>query len=435
MLLQFSINNFKTFKEHVQLNMYASQYDKKTLVRENIYNDDKFKLRINKSAVIYGANASGKSKLIEAFNFMKYFVVNSALISQSGSKIHVQPFLLNEVSEKAPSEFEVIFLFNNIRYRYGFEVNQDRVISEWFFYKQNTKEVELFYRDLDSFNIHARDFTKGKSVVNQKLVRDNVLLISVAAQFNEIHAINLLTCFNKMNVISGTNEASFRRFTYSKLNDTFLMPKMIEFLRAADFGIDDIEVKRLNKEEIPDSFPDKIKDILMTNESFAKILTKRRKYDNNRFPIGEVLFSLAEDESSGTQQFFSLTGPILEAIENGSILIVDELDSKLHPNLVAKIVSLFHNPLVNIKNAQLIFNTHDTNLLRLKIFRRDQVWFVQKNKYGEATLYSLSDFKSENVRKSEPFEENYLRGKYGAVPYLDFFESIENMFLSNENEK
>jgi len=129
------------------------------------------------------------------------------------------------------------------------------------------------------------------------------------------------------------------------------------------------------------------------------------------------------DESSGTKKFFAISGPLLDVLENGYTLVVDELDSKLHPNLVGKIVSLFNSKEFNPNNAQLIFNTHNTNLLSAELFRRDQIWFIEKNKYAEAKLYSLADFKSDNVRKTEAFEDNYIRGKYGSIPYLGFFDS------------
>jgi uncharacterized protein len=163
-------------------------------------------------------------------------------------------------------------------------------------------------------------------------------------------------------------------------------------------------------------------------------LTKHKKYDEDLKAVGNISFSLEDDESSGTRKFFALTGPILDVIENGYTLVVDELDSKLHPNLVSKIVSLFNSKELNKKNAQLIFNTHDTNLLSSGLFRRDQIWFTNKNKYGEAKLYSLADFKSDEVRKTEPFEENYISGKYGAVPFLGFFDNLKFLLKENENE-
>ena len=169
-------------------------------------------------------------------------------------------------------------------------------------------------------------------------------------------------------------------------------------------------------------------------EYISDVLTKHKKYNEELKAVGNISFSLDDDESSGTRKFFALTGPILDVIENGYTLVVDELDSKLHPNLVCKIVSLFNSKEFNKKNAQLIFNTHDTNLLSSGLFRRDQIWFTNKNKYGEAKLYSLADFKSDEVRKNDPFEDNYIKGKYGAVPFLGFFDNLKFLLTENENE-
>ncbi len=153
------------------------------------------------------------------------------------------------------------------------------------------------------------------------------------------------------------------------------------------------------------------------------VQTAHIKYNESNQVVGSVMFSMKEAESSGTQKFFALAGPILNVLENGSVFVVDELDAKMHPNLVSAIVKLFHSATTNPKNAQLIFNTHDTNLLESDNFRRDQVWFTEKDRYGAATLYSLADFK---VRRNENFETNYIQGKYGAIPYLGNFSRLFN---------
>ena len=170
-------------------------------------------------------------------------------------------------------------------------------------------------------------------------------------------------------------------------------------------------------------------------ELISDVLTTHKKYNSLKKAYDTVHFSLDDDESSGTKKFFALTGPILDVLENGDILVVDELDSKLHPNLVGKIVSLFNSKELNQKNAQLIFNTHNTNLLKEDLFRRDQIWFTEKNKYGASKLYSLADFKSDSVRKSEPFEENYIRGKYGAIPFLSSFDYLNEILPKYENKQ
>lgn len=431
MLLQFSIKNFKTFKDRATLSLIASNYDKDSRERENIVHHEAFGLRLLKSAVLYGANASGKSKLVDAFAFMRYFVINSSKESQKGEIIDVEPFRLSTETEHEPSEFEIIFLHQNVLYRYGFEVTSEKIVSEWLYHKPKTKEVELFYREGNTFNTHERSFTKGNMVVREGLVRDNALLVSVAAQFNEITAINVLDWFKRLKTLSGLQEHGYQGFTMAKTEDPEHKAKIMDLLKAADLGIQDIELQKIDVESLPKGMPKELKDRIIREvreekkEFFSDVLTKHKKYNAQFQPIDNINFSLEDDESSGTRKFFALTGPILDVIENGYTLVVDELDSKLHPNLVCKIVALFNSKEFNQKNAQLIFNTHDTNLLDAGLFRRDQIWFTSKNKYGEAKLYSLADFTSEEVRKTEPFEENYIKGKYGAVPFLGFFDTLK----------
>lgn len=441
MLLQFSVKNFRTFKEKVSLSLVASNYDKDTREFDNVYYDTNSNLRLLKSAVIYGANASGKSKLFEALGFMKYFVISSSKESQKGDEIDVEPFKLSSETENSPSEFEVIFTHNDVMFRYGFEVDKKSVISEWLYYKPKTKEIELFYRDGENFETHSRNFTKGKTVIKEGLVRNNALLVSVAAQFNDKTSIEVIDWFKELKTISGLNKSGYRGFTLSKTDDPNQKANILSLLKAADLGIQDIKLEKVDIDNLPKDMPKELKDRIIKEvtdekkELLSDILTSHKKFDSNKKAVDIVNFSLDDDKSSGTRKFFALTGPILDVIENGYTLIVDELDSKLHPNLVCKIVSLFNSKELNKKNAQLIFNTHDTNLLSSGLFRRDQIWFTDKNKFGEAKLYSLADFKSDEVRKSESFEENYIKGKYGAVPFLGFFDNLNNILPQYENER
>lgn len=443
MLIQFSVRNFRTFKEKATLSLIASNYDKKTREKENISDSNIYNLRILKSAVIYGANASGKSKFIEALMFMKHFAITSSKESQKGDEISVEPFKLSVESENEPSEFEVLFTFKNVMYRYGFEVDKNRVISEWLFHKPKTKEIELFYRDLQNFETHPRSFQKGAIGAKEGLVRDNALLLSLAAQLNDSTAINVIEWFKNLKTISGLKEEGYQGYTMGKTLDLKHKQKILELLKAADLGIQDIKLKMLDIDKLPKEMPKELKEIILKSfkeekaEFVSDILTSHKRFDGSKKHIGNINFSLDDDESFGTRKFFALTGPVLDAIENGYSLVVDELDSQLHPNLVCKIVSLFNSNNLNPKNAQLIFNTHDTNLLSSGLFRKDQVWFTEKDKFGEARLYSLADFKSDEVRKNEAFEDNYIRGKYGAVPFLGFFDNLinKNLLPQDENEK
>lgn len=440
MLVQFSVKNFRTFKEKATLSLVASNYDKDIREADNINNDNKFNLRLLKGAVVYGANASGKSKFIEALMFMKRFVITSSKDSQKGDEIEVEPFKLSSETEYSPSEFEVTFTFKNVMYRYGFEADKNQIISEWLYYRSKTKEVELFYRDTKNFETHPRNFSKGNTVIKEGLVRDNALLVSVAAQFNDATSISVIDWFKNLKTISGLNEAGYQGFTMGKTEDPVHKTKILDLLKAADLGIQDIKLQKLDIDKLPKDMPKELKERIIKEvdeektEFISDVLTTHKKYDLSKKAIDNVNFSLDDNESSGTQKFFALTGPILDVIEHGYTLVVDELDSKLHPNLVCKIVSLFNSKELNRQNAQLIFNTHDTNLLSSGLFRRDQIWFTDKNKYGEAKLYSLADFKSEEVRKTEPFEENYIRGKYGAVPFLGYFDNLITILPQYENE-
>ncbi len=441
MLLQFSVKNFKTFKDKVTLSLIASNYDKDTRARENIINDTTFNFRILKSAVIYGANASGKSKFLEAIAFMRHFVMNSSKESQKGESIEVDPFRLNKETESEPSEFEIVFVYKDELFRYGFEATKEKVVSEWLYHRPKTKEIELFYRDGSQFETHERKFTKGSMVVKEGLVRDNALLVSVAAQFNEKSAINVIEWFKALKFLYGLNEMGYQGFTMSKTESPAQKIKILELLKAADFGIQDIKLQKVDIDKLPKGMSNDMREAILRkikeeNAAFvADVLMIHKKYDSNKQVVDHVEFSIDEDESSGTRKFFALIGPILDVIENGYTLVVDELDSKLHPNLVCKIVALFNSKEFNTKNAQLIFNTHDTNLLSSGLFRRDQIWFTNKDRYGEAKLYSLADFKSNEVKKNEPFEDNYIRGKYGAIPYLGFFDNLKFNWSEYENEK
>jgi AAA15 family ATPase/GTPase len=436
MLIEFSFRNYKTFKEKAVFSFVASNYDKETREAENIIPVENFNLRLAKSAVVFGANASGKSKFIDALKFMRKFTISSSKDSQKGDQIDVEPFRLNTESEIDSSEFQVIFIHKGEMYRYGFECNSSTVLSEWLYHRANKKEVELFYRDDQEFEIHEKNFSKGNTLVKENLVRDNALMLSVAAQFNDPIAGNVLEWFNGLRSLSGISEEGYRPFTMRKTEDSNYKRKMLELIKAADLGIEDFKIEKVDVAELQKGLDAKTRDLLFKkineeNAQFVDLVTIHRKYDDKGNPFGLEEFSLDHEESDGTKKFFSLTGPVLHVLENGFILAVDELDSKIHPNLVCKLVALFNSKEANPKNAQLIFNTHDTNLLSSGLFRRDQIWFTEKNRYGEAKLYPLTDYE---VRKNDNFEDNYIHGKYGAIPYLDDFKTLihSNLLLKNE---
>ncbi|WP_316836791.1 ATP-binding protein [Pedobacter nutrimenti] len=439
MIIQFSFNNYKTFKDRTVLNLIASNYDKDTNEEENIIHIDKYNLRLLKSSVIFGANASGKSKFIDAITFFKSYIQSSSKETQKGEPIAVIPFKLNEASPDRSSDFEMIFILNGIIYRYGFEATRSKIIAEWLYVRSKSKEEELFYRTLQKFEVNEKKLDKALPLIKSELVRDNALLISVLAQFNDALASSIILYFESINCVSGLREMEYKNNSILKVRDNpEKKGQILELLKIADFGIEDIRF-----EDIASIFPEKDKvkiqelQKLMSDvdsHAFSSVRTTHKVFNDKNEITGSIEFLMNAEESEGTQKYFYLTGLILDALENGTILFVDELDSKLHPNLVCKIVSLFNSNITNPKNAQLIFNTHDTNLLSSGLFRRDQIWFIDKDRYGASKLYSLADFKTSSVRKNESFEDNYIRGKYGATPFLGEFEEITRKILAEDGK-
>jgi AAA15 family ATPase/GTPase len=352
MLIQFSIQNYRSFKDKSTLSLIASNYDKDTREVENVVTNKKFGYRLLKSAVIFGANAGGKSKFIEALIFMRRFILSSSKDTQKGDPIDVDAFKLNAETENQGSEFEIIFILKGTQYRYGFEANQDIIISEWLYSKPKTKETELFYRDYQAVTYHKQKLNKINTLLKEKLIRDNSLLLSVLAQFNDKIAEELLEYFKEIKIISGLKEEGYLNDTMVLSKDNLQKNRILSFIQKADIGIDDFKLKKHKFEEINldnPKIPDELREALKglntyvknsikenSTERFSDVITFHKQYDSNGNFVKNIEFSLNEDESSGTRKFFALIGQILKIIDLGGILFVDELDSKIHPNLVAK---------------------------------------------------------------------------------------------------
>lgn len=405
MIIQLTIGNFLSFKEQSTLSLAASALkDIQVSAEDILFNISDTELTLVKSAVIYGANASGKSNFIKAFEFLKWYIINSSKDIQAGERVNVESFRLNSETADEPSYFEVIFSDEGNQYRYGFEADNAIVHSEWLYQKSNkkrAKEVELFYREKDKFDIHSK-FIVGKEVAGKKMVRSNALLLSVAAQFNDPTSVEIMGWLNDTTIISSSNDEKIWNIATIQLDDVKMKQRIVEFSRYADLGIENIE---------------KVDNT---------IISTHIQYDDKGNEIKSVTFPFRKNESEGTIKYFSLAYPIIDALDNGKRLIIDEFDSKMHPLLTCRIIALFNSKETNPKNAQLIFTTHDTNLLSANIFRRDQIWFTQKDRYGATDLYSLAEYK---VRNDASFEKDYLSGKYGAIPILG---DLTRLFYSKE---
>lgn len=432
MIVQFSVRNFKTFKDKVTLSLVASNYDKANLEESNVYEIENFSNRLLKSLVVYGANASGKTKLFDAMAFMRWFVVNSSVKTQEGDEIETHTFQFNSESESGSSEFEIIYILNNSQFRYGFEITNEKVISEWLYQKKLTKkpkEVELFYRDESDIFYH-NSFKKMKLLIKEGdgILRNNALLLSVSNQFKVKEAKDIVEYFKKFNFLLGNEPYRYQEFSLNQISQkSEIGAKIIETMKRFDTGISDIEVKEIRIED-NHHFPAEIREKISELSKNGKDLTLleadaiHKKFDSDYNFIENVRFDFDEHESSGTQKLMAILGPIYDTLSIGQTIVIDELDSRLHPKIVSHIVKLFNSKETNPRNSQLLINTHNTNLLSENLFRRDQIWFTEKNRYGEGTLVSLSDYK---VRNGENFEEKYLEGRFGGIPFI---ENLNNLF-------
>ncbi|MGB5961493.1 MAG: ATP-binding protein [Coleofasciculaceae cyanobacterium] len=432
MLIEFSVGNYRSFKEQVTFSMVAANLvakDKK-LDENNVFAVDKLKLL--KSAAIYGANASGKSNLAKALSFMKWFMVNSSKETQSTDDINVEPFRLSTETEEQPSYFELVFLMDGRKYRYGFEANRKEVVSEWLFYAPKTRETQLFYRNANSFKISKSYDADGI----QKKTRDNALFLSVSAQFNVEIAEKILDWLTvELNIISGLNDQQYLDYTVDCLLNNENRTDILQLIQKLDLGIGDIlvEQQHFTIDNLPFGASDQLKSFLVKGEIKAtSIRTDHRKFDQDGNYKSIEQFDLNSHESEGTRKVVALAGLLVAVLKQGEILIVDEFDARLHPLLSRAIVELFNSSETNSKNAQLVFMTHDTNLLTNKLFRRDQIWFTEKTRYGATDLYSLAEYKIPDeaslVRNDASFESDYIKGRYGAIPYIG---NLNNLLASH----
>ncbi len=407
MFIQFSVGNYLSFKEVVTFSMVASSI--REHAETHVFDANKY-FKLLKVGTIYGANASGKSNLFKAMSFMAEFVENSSKATQAEEEIDVENFRLSSDTQDKPSTFEMVFIQNGIRYRYGFQVSSTRVESEWLFQAAKQAEVNLFERSGNQFKISSQ-FEEGKGLDSK--TRDNALFLSVVAQFNGENAIGILKWFKNFDVISGLKDSYVHR-TWKYLEDENAKELFVNFIKTADLGIEDI---KLEQKPYP-SFLLRSKDMKLNGAEITEIHTLHKKYNPNRQFAGYESFEMAKYESQGTIKLFSLLGPVMDALLHGKVLVIDELDSRLHPLITNFIIKLFHSSEHNPHQSQLIFNTHDTNLLSSKVFRRDEIWFTEKDNFGESHLYSLVDFK---IRSDASYEKDYLLGKYGAIPFIGEF--------------
>ena len=404
MILEFSIANFLSFKDKVTFSMLANAsngLDDNYIISNNC--------KVLKTTAIYGANASGKTNLFKILTIV-ISMLRSSNITNINAKLPIVPFKLDKNTIDKPSEFEIKFIVDDVRYVYGFIADINKIYEEYLYYYPNGRETKIFDRtSTNDYSFSQKDEKFLNDIASKNA--PNKFFIATATNWNyektKIPYKFLSVDINTFNNLGGLRDLALREYLK---NDKELKKFALDFLKKADLNIEDYKVLET---DVPDdvlaAIPDYIKTGMIMEEK-PKVFTALFKHKGSNI---ELSF---EEESMGTQIIFGFIPFIMDAFNNKRVVVVDELDKSLHPYLVEMIVQMFNDPDINKNGAQLIFNTHDTNLLKLNILRRDQIWFTEKdNKTGISDLYSLSDF---SVRKMENIEKGYMLGRYGAVPFI-----------------
>ena len=394
MLIQFSVENYLSIKDKVVLSLLASRDNEHP--EHLILDGNKNYL---KSAVIYGANASGKSNVLNAFWFMVNYVLTSHN-QQVHKAIDRIPFKFDKETPARPSSFEVIFTANGIRYAYGFSVTDKAVVEEYLYYYPNGRQAIIFERK------DTTDFRFTVDIDEQNTLKErtsaNKLYLSVASNCSYVKVIPVLEWFASCQIITKNSVADAYGLEAEQLKDDDYRRVIASMLRIADFGIQSLQVRD------SDPISSKRGDIFTNVDAVHTV----QDVEGN---ISSYTLNMTE-ESDGTNSYFKLIGVVKKALDLGTLLVADEMDAHLHPLLTKHLVSLFNSAEFNPKGAQLIFTSHNTNLLDLDVLRRDQIWFTEKDEQTAATdLFSLYDF---SIRKDAKVEKGYLIGRYGAIPFI-----------------
>lgn len=420
MLINFAVTNFRSIKERAVLDLAKT-------AMKGLANNYHAKTKVLNSAVLYGANASGKSGFLRAMRALEYLVINSADFKPGKEIRQYEPFLLDRALQSAPIILEISFLMNSIRYDYKVVYNNLSIVEEELYVYRGNSKALLFFREQDK-EIKFGDYYKGAKKTIEKLLLPNQLFLSKAAENNVEVLIHPYLFFAQQldtyPVLDSDTELDLKNFYAKRLaedKDGVFTQRFNALICALDTGIRSVKIEETdwNKFDFPNSIPPEIKGRFQDHFKYD-IKTAHPLYENGK-EVGEYTFEVNQ-ESTGTKNLFALGGLIIDALEEGRTLVVDELEKNLHPNITRFLIQLFHHPELNKKNAQLIFATHDITQLSSDTFRRDQVWFTEKNERGESILFRCSDL--EGVRLNTPLDKWYASGRFGATPIIDDVEFI-----------
>jgi uncharacterized protein len=426
MLLEFTVENFLSFRKKVTFNMRAASLGGLHPEHEIDVGSGE---RLLKSACLYGANASGKTNLLRAIAFVRFWIRDSVSSARVDEPIPVEPFRLSTDTYDKPSRFEILLVAGNATYRYGFAADSTRIHEEWLVQEDVGTDIPLFTRVNSEIDVLER-FEEGRELKDK--VRSTSLFLSVVAQFNGAIASAIVSWFQRMR-IQFSSEPDLSSLL-DVLSDPIRKDVFLSYVRQADLSIEDIVIEEFqpiapDPEQVSLIAPTTVQAGSGTPDSPPVFVRRKRvrpptvhffhkKYDASGGDAVLESFRFGS-ESAGTQKFLTLLVPILETVQSGSVLLVDELDTRFHTLLVQAVVTLFNS--AENSTAQIVFTTHTTSMLQRRFLRPDQVWFSEKSRRGETDLYSLVEYK---LKDNEFSERDYVQGRYGAIPFLGDFRAL-----------
>lgn len=434
MILNFFIKNSRSFKDEVIFTLMAesSKVKKSNIAELTIGNNDK--IRLLKTAAIFGPNASGKSNLPRIFfDILKIIIREKENAINIGEDIDAyDPFLFSEETKNAPTHIKIDFIgYDSNKYSYELEFDKKNILSERLEYYPKGKVTQLLRRETPKDNkeyaSHTGYLRKKSKDKSYALFHNQTFLSQFGASIPDEVVSQVFLYFKNIEIVNVTNNkmlSKHRKEVLEKANQSAsFLEKLNSLIKIADTGVNEIVINKMDEEEfkVPENFPDKLKSQLF------KAFEYNLKGLHNYYQQGKLQHNQAplsfDEESTGTKTLFTLGGMLLLALEKGIPVFVDELDMSLHTEVSYLLISLFQNNKINSKNAQLIFTSHDTNLLDERLFRKDQIWITEKDAEGITDLFSLQQFS--DVRNTTPFEKWYLAGKFGGLPEI---ESIEKLY-------
>ncbi len=436
-LLGFRVENVRSYRDLAEFSLLATSMAEPGHVRQVPWRDGDASLGVLTVAGVFGANSSGKSNLLRVMGDMRSLVMHSFRLGVPGGRIPRRPFLLDDDTPSAPSRFEIDLILDGVRHEYGFLIDDERVHTEWAYWYPKGRAALIFRRDGDNIEAGAVERSKTRAVT--ELLRSNALFLSTAASANHAALAPLYAWFGRNLVLAQAESRPWRQaVTTEMLEDPEHRARVLALLRAADLGVvdahkrapDPVMQERMRRavrilnglEEEPEA------DEGPQFEDLGVDLVHRGTNDKD-------VTLPAEDESLGTLVWFGVIGPVVRALETGSVFLADEIDASLHPWLVAELVGLFQREDTNPHRAQLIFNSHDSTLLGGsvgdRLIGRDQIWFTEKDGDGNTRLYPLIDL---DPRKQEAIGKRYLEGRYGATPILSREEFAAALDLASADD-